>query len=156
MIEFNAFITQSLSPALAISASGMLSLGMHNRLSVLGGRVRQLNRELAQTDDPARITNFKKQIGLFSQRAQLIRNALFLLYAAICLMVLTAFALAMTDLSVLHDDWPVPIVTFLSGLGLIFWAVILEAREVLLILKALDLDIAGFAESEPNSDIKTI
>lgn len=155
MIEFNTFITQALSPALAISASGMLTLGMHNRLSVLGSRVRQLNRELALIDNPARLANFKQQIILFTERAALIRNALFLLYAAICLMVLTAFALAMQDLSVLNENWPVPVVTFLLGLAFIFWAVIIEAYEVLLILKALDLDIAGFSETTNTIESET-
>jgi hypothetical protein len=145
MNELNEFITQALSPALAISASGMLTLGMHNRLSVLGGRVRQLNREILELSDPVRIANLQNQVVTFIQRAKLIRNSLFLLYAAICMMVLTAFGLAISDLDIMHAQ-NIPIVTFLIGLGLIFVAVVMEALEVLLILRTLHLDVEGIQQ----------
>ncbi len=145
-LDLTEFITQSLSPALAISASGMLSLGMHNRLSILGGRVRQLNREIITESGSHRVANLKEQVKLFIQRAVILRNSLFLLYAAICLMVLTAVSLAFKELGVLWSEL-IPMATFLGGLSLIFSAVVLEAWEVLLILRTLELDVAGIRDA---------
>ncbi|MBY0405376.1 MAG: DUF2721 domain-containing protein [Cyanobacteria bacterium] len=153
MIELKTFITQSLSPALAISASGMLTLGMQNRLSTVGTRVRQLNREIILLNNPTRSQNLTDQIQLFLMRGVLIRNALFLMYSAICLMVFTAFALALSDLGIFNPAWKIPIWTFLMGLGMILVAVVIEAFEVLLILKALKLDGKGISNlDEPQED----
>jgi hypothetical protein len=141
-IVLTEFITQSLSPALAISASGMLALGMHNRLSILGGRVRQINKDLRDESSPIRQDNLNQQIQLFVKRARILRDALFFLYAAICLMVITAVALAFESLHWINTSL-VAMISFLLGLGLIFWAVLLEAWEVLLILQTLEVDIQG-------------
>ncbi len=151
MSELNTFITQSLSPALAISATGMLALGMHHRMTVLGSRIRELNKGIAAETDPARIANYRQQIGMFLKRGFLIRNALFLLYTALGLMVLTAVALALTELTVFQRDWFVPIVTFLLGLFLILAAVVIESFEVLLMLKALRMDISAADPLEPQT-----
>jgi hypothetical protein len=141
-IVLTEFITQSLSPALAISASGMWALGMHNRLSILGGRVRQINKDLRDETSPIRQDNLNQQIQLFVKRARILRDALFFLYAAICLMVMTAVALAFESLHWINASL-VAMISFLLGLGLIFWAVLLEAWEVLLILQTLEVDIQG-------------
>lgn len=147
MSELNTFITQTLAPALAISATGMLTLGMQNRLSVLASRVRELNREIIAEVIPARTENLRQQVALFIQRGTLIRNALFLLYASIGLLIVTAFALALTDLDILQTEWRVPVITFLLGLGLILIAILIEVYEVLLMLKTLHLDVESVSLS---------
>lgn len=147
MSELNTFITQTLAPALAISATGMLTLGMQNRLSVLASRVRELNREIIAEVIPDRTENLRQQVALFIQRGTLIRNALFLLYASIGLLIVTAFALALTDLEILRTEWRVPVITFLLGLGLILIAILIEVYEVLLMLKTLHLDVESVAIS---------
>lgn len=140
-IELTHFITQALSPAVAMSATGLLVMGLHNRISVLGGRVRQLNRELTPDSPREHVENVHRQVEMFMQRARVFRNRLFLLYAALGSLVFTAFAIAMVELGILPKDWNLPVASFLLGLVLIFVATLLEAREVTLNLRTLKLDI---------------
>jgi hypothetical protein len=136
----NALIVQSLSPAVAISGAGLLTLGLLNRLSHLGTRVRQLNKEYRDSDETAQTRiNINEQIQLVLDRARMVRNALVMLYVAIGSMVLTAFSLAMGELGLLPKGAAIGF--FLCGLGGIFIAVLQEVLEVTLALKALKKDI---------------
>jgi len=141
-VELNAFIAQSLSPALAISGAGLLTVGLQNRIGMLGSRVRELNREHARHHHKHPIArNIKQQLKQFVFRIQLVRNSLFSLYAAIGLMVLTAFELAIITLPVFSLPYWCPIFTFLGGLLWILIATIMEGIELAMVLKTVQLDI---------------
>jgi hypothetical protein len=140
----NALISDSLAPAVAISGAALMTMGLLNRLSHLGNRVRQLNQSLRETDDPYRLNNLNRQIAMVIARAGMVRNALILLYSAIGCMVLTAFGLALTALHVLPEAAHVPINTFLLGLFAVLLAVVVEMFEVTLALRALKLDIEAY------------
>ncbi|HEY9687369.1 MAG TPA: DUF2721 domain-containing protein [Coleofasciculaceae cyanobacterium] len=140
MLETNTVITESLSPAVAISGIGLLILGLNNRISTVGARLRDLNRELRQSHMPDRIANIRQQAELFLRRGVLIRNAIFLLFGAVGMMVFTAFALAIVRLH--YVKWVnVPAWTFITGLILLLLAVIIETYETILNVKTLDLDV---------------
>jgi polyferredoxin len=157
----NTFITQALSPALAISASGMLALSMNNRIGVLGSRVRELDRTIhTGQHSPERLRNLKLQVKYFVRRARLLRNGLLCLYMAVVMMVLTAFGLALSNLPVSMQyltgsvSQYLPVATFLVGLLFILVGVVLEAVEVLLLLNALKLDVAHAFTSIDNVELK--
>jgi Protein of unknown function (DUF2721) len=138
----NTLITESLAPAVAISGAALMTMGLLNRMSHLGTRVRQLNQTLREIppSESARVVNVRLQSVMVMQRACMVRNALLMLYAAIGCMVLTAFSLALTELHWVPVDIRLPIWTFLLGLFSILLAVVQEMFEVLLALKALTLD----------------
>jgi hypothetical protein len=141
MLSPSILIAQALAPAVAINASGLLALGIHNRISTLGSRVRELNREYSQASSPQSKENLKQQIAYFLLRGRLMRNALFLLYFAIVFMVLTACAIAGYSIApqVVHACWP--LLFFLGGLFFILIAMLLEVTEIAILLRALKLDI---------------
>lgn len=154
MLAANNIISDSLSPAVAISGIGLLIFGLNNRISTVGTRVRELNRELRETSEPERIRNIHRQIPLFLQRAYIIRNAMFLLFGALGMMVFTAFTIAISKLN--YVNWEmVPAWTFLSGLILMLMAVIMEAYETILNLRTLALDVShSIASSEIPPDFE--
>ncbi len=139
--EANTVITQSLSPAVAISGIGLLIFGLNNRITTAATRVRDLNRELRQTDDPGRRENIRQQIPMFLERAYLIRNAMFILFGALGMMVFTAVAIAMNKLRYTHWEM-LPAWSFLGGLVLMLAAVIIETYETILNMRTLRLDVA--------------
>lgn len=135
-----AVITGSLSPAVAISGIGLLIFGLNNRISTAATRVRDLNRELRDAPDPQRRENIRQQIPMFLRRARLIRNAMFLLFGALGMMVFTAFAIALAKLN--YVEWElVPAWSFLGGLILMLVAVIIEGYETILNMQTLTLDV---------------
>lgn len=140
MISANAIITESLAPAVAVTGIGLIMNGLNARFSSASSRVRELNRELRTATDPARVENIKRQIPLFMRRVNIIRNATFVLFGSLGLMVFTAVSLAMTRLSFVNWEM-VPAWSFLSGLILMLLAVIIEAYETRLNLYTLALDV---------------
>lgn len=146
MLSANAVIQDSLAPAVAISALGLLVLSLNNRITTVGSRVRDLTRELrslqsdGDADHTERIENIQRQIPLFIRRGYLIQNALFLLFGSLGMMVLTAFALAMHRMRYMSWDG-LPMLFFLSGLLLMLFAVLLEVLESVLNMRTLKLDV---------------
>lgn len=140
MISANAIITESLAPAVAVTGIGLIMNGLNARFSTAASRVRELNRELRTSTDPARVDNIKRQIPLFMRRVYIIRNATFILFGSLGLMVFTAVSLAMTRLNFVNWEM-VPAWSFLSGLILMLLAVIIEAYETRVNLYTLALDV---------------
>jgi hypothetical protein len=144
-MDVTSIISDSLSPVVIISGLGLLIFGMNNRLISVGSRVRQLNKELREIVTanclPQRALNIQQQLSVFIQRALLLQNAIFLLFGALGMMILTTFAIALLKLKLIF--WGCcPLWTFLSGLILIFLAVLLEGFETILNIKTLSLDVA--------------
>lgn len=140
MISPNDIITESLGPAVAITGIALLLNGISARFSIASTRVRELNRELLNTTDQDRIANIQRQIPFFMERVYLIRNAMFILFGALGMLVFTAVSIALAKLHFVHWEM-VPVWSFLSGLLLMLIAVILEAYETTINLRTLDLDV---------------
>lgn len=153
MIPPNDIITESLGPAVAITGIALLLNGISARFSTASTRVRELNRELLNTSDAQRITNIQRQIPFFMERVYLIRNAMFILFGALGMLVFTAVSIALAKLHFVHWEM-VPVWSFLSGLVLMLIAVIIEAYETTINLRTLDLDVdhsfSRMGEQSPN------
>lgn len=147
--EARAIITDSLSPALAISAIGLLIFGLNNRITTIATRVRDLNKELRQHPTPHRRENIRRQIPLFLKRARLIRNSMFLLFGALGMMVFTAATIAVTRVQFVNLDL-VPVWSFLGGLFLVLVAVVIESYETIVNLRTLSLDVQNSLEMALN------
>jgi Protein of unknown function (DUF2721) len=142
MMDGNHFIQQSLSPAIAISGIGLLILSLSNRIGVIGARIRELRRDTGKHRQNAQhIENCNRQIDLFMLRARLIRNALFLLYTSVSLIVLSEFLLALSQIEQLVWLSNGPIYCFLLSLLLVLIACVMEMCEVTVNLKTLKLEI---------------
>ncbi|MEB3245076.1 MAG: DUF2721 domain-containing protein [Vampirovibrionales bacterium] len=145
-------IQQALSPAVAMSASALLALGMHNRLSSVINRLRSLNQEArlsyqetspAKPASPLPITgSLRQQQHLLLTRGRLLRNGLLCTNAAVASLTGCAFAIALGVLGALPlgDHWAAGL--FLLGLLLMAGSLVFETLEVSLLLKALKLDVA--------------
>lgn len=144
MVNVTSIITDSLSPVVIISGLGLLIFGMNNRLISVGSRIRQLNKELREIviagGFPKRISNIEQQVAIFITRARLLQNAIFLLFGALGMMILTTFVIALLRLNLLPWDLA-PLFTFFSGLTMILLAVLLEGFETVLNIKTLSLDV---------------
>ncbi len=141
LIDASQFISQSLAPAFVLSGVGLLTVGLHNRLLVIAGRIRDLNREIRNSETPLkRQANARLQVKLLIRRVHLVRNALFLLYGAMGLMVLTALFIAFHELFGTFPKANMPIWAFLSGLFFILAAVVLEAFGIVINLTTIELD----------------
>lgn len=143
MLAATDIISDSLAPAVALSGMALLITGLNNRIATVGTRVRELNRELRvlkDKPDPQRVRNISKQIPLFLERGYLIRNAMFLMFGALGMMVFTAVTIALSRLHYVELEIA-PTWTFLGGLALMLLAVIIEAYETILNLRTLALDV---------------
>ncbi|MEM0952358.1 MAG: DUF2721 domain-containing protein [Cyanobacteria bacterium P01_H01_bin.74] len=144
-MDSTSIISDALSPVVIISGLGLLIFGMNNRLISVGSRVRQLDKEFRDIqgipNTIKRQTNIEEQLVIFIRRAKLLQNAIFLLFGALALMILTTFVIALLKLTMIN--WPMaPLWTFFSGLFCIFMAVVLEGYETILNIRTLSLDVA--------------
>lgn len=155
MPEMSGIISQMVSPAVIISAIGLLLLSMNNRYMAITGRVRDLNREVfsivnkqkTTTFELKRIHSIKKQMIDMLKRCQFIKQAIFLLYLALTLSVLTVLALA-GDLINIHPELDkASIFFFIMALFCVLIAIILEGYEITMALNLLKFDVDQTFES---------
>jgi hypothetical protein len=140
MIPANNIITESLAPAVTITGLALLLNGVNARFTNAASRVRELNREMRTSTSPSRIANIRKQVPLFMRRIYMIRNAMFVLFGSLGLMVFSAVSIALFQLRFLNWEM-VPVWSFLGGLLFMLLAVIIETYETTLNLRTLDLDV---------------
>ncbi|WP_373531173.1 DUF2721 domain-containing protein [Vampirovibrio sp.] len=140
MITANSIITESLAPAVTITGLALLLNGVNGRFSTAATRVRELNRELRTSTSPTRIANIRQQVPLFMRRIHMIRNAVFVMFGALGLMVFSAVSIALYQLHFVKWEM-VPVWSFLGGLLLMLLAVIIETYETTLNLRTLALDV---------------
>jgi hypothetical protein len=145
-----ANISSAVTPAVMVSACGLLALGLDNQANRLSGRLRELataHRGLS-TSSRHRRDVLRRQIELFAHRHDLIVRALLLDYLALFAFVTTSF------LALVSGTTPVPaqapVMSFAAGvlmlLGLCAMVLLslVRSREAL----ALETDTLEGAEPE--------
>lgn len=84
-------IASAVTPAVMVSACGLIALGLINLSQALSGRLRELSREhRAGTTTDARRAVLRRQVAILGQRHQTVTWALFLDYGAILAFTLTS------------------------------------------------------------------
>ena len=124
-----------ITPAVLISASGMLSLATSNRMGRVVDRIRDLS-EVAETltaEAPARYAAEKRLLiaGLLvvlTRRLHLLQSAVSLLYLSIAILIGTSIALGMS-LTLQWDNGLLPAFTGLAGACGMFFAVLILVIE---------------------------
>ena len=100
-----------ITPAVLISASGTLALSTSNRLARVVDRVRTLaaeaERRQAHTSEQSKTWRIvmTDQVSKLSERALLLRSAMFALYLAIGLLVLTSISIGIVSLIDWGEGW---------------------------------------------------
>ncbi|MBO9542195.1 DUF2721 domain-containing protein [bacterium] len=151
-LDATPFISSALAPAVAISACAILASNAQSKYSSLVDRIRALNaerREYQRLDpisvtESLRIKSLDRQIALIFRRSKHMRDAIFLLYAAIACIISTSFLIAAMQYFQLKNLTHAPKVTFLSGLVLVLAALVMELLEVRLTFRVLRYELGLF------------
>ena len=119
------------TPAVMISACGLLLLGVTNKLGRVVDRIRDLNaedRDMAPGSESVRRLSIRNQIDQLVERAGYLRHASGLLYLAVTMFAFSSLCVGLSRLAPVFDV--LMLVSFVAGLGVVVWAGILAYREM--------------------------
>ncbi len=110
-------ITVAVTPAVMLSACGLIALGLDNQVSRMASRVRDLVREhraLSPADDRRALV--RAQVDAFDERHRILTQALFLDYGALLAFVLTSFLVLLSGVVAMPSA--VPMALFAAGVAM--------------------------------------
>jgi hypothetical protein len=151
-MDFTKIISASVVPVVIISACGLLSLALYNRLAAVVSRLRSFQRERLReqqnsasgptpTGGPRRelmLEMLAAQNTDVTRRAKLIRNALMLLLLTIATLICCSL---MLGLSIIFPFAAfIAIALFLFGMVLMLMSMILAMQELSAALKPAELE----------------
>jgi hypothetical protein len=119
------------TPAVMISACGLLLLSVTNKLGRIVDRIRDLNaedREMGQGEESVRRVSVRNQIDLLVRRAVYLRHACGLLYVAVTVFAATSLCIGLSRCADLFKT--LVLVLFVVGLVIVVWAGILAYVEM--------------------------
>lgn len=135
-------VQSMVTPAVMISACGLLLLSVSNKLGRIVDRIRDLNSEdrgLSVDVDAVRRLSIRNQIDLLLRRAVVLRNACGLLYLAVAVFALTSLCVGLSGAAQLFEV--LMLVLFVIGLAAVVWAGILAYLEIRLSHRAVAEEI---------------
>ena len=135
-------VQSMVTPAVMISACGLLLLSISNKLGRIVDRTRELNSEdrgLANDIEAVRRLSIRNQIDILLRRALLLRNACGLLYLAVAVFALTSLCVGLSNLATAFEV--LMLVLFVIGLATVVWAGILAYLEIRLSHHAITEEI---------------
>jgi len=124
-------VQSMVTPAVMISACGLLLLSVSNKLGRIVDRIRNLNsedRDLSSEIDTVRRLSIRNQIDFLLRRAVLLRNACGLLYLAVAVFALTSLCVGLSNVARAFEV--LMLVLFVIGLATVVWAGILAYLEI--------------------------
>ena len=131
-------IVQMVSPAVMLSACGLMLLGLGNRYGRVVDRIRAYSgewRELKKlANDPDRLRTLEVQLPDLFRRGKLLRNAVLYFNIAIFLFVVCSFVIPLTDA-------PLPLLLFCAGMACVLTGTLFALRETLLSFRLLKLEL---------------
>ena len=137
----------ALAPAVMISCSSLLLLGFQNKFTSMASRFRALNEEkrrllckpAKEETELRRLESLTKQVGQLLARTQHVKNAILMQYSAIIFFILSSLLLFMNVYTPFRPGTFL-ILSFISGLCLIFYSCVIMMREVALAYRIVDLE----------------
>lgn len=142
-------IVQMVSPAVMISACGLMLLTLGNKYARVVDRIRSFAAEARGLHErtgqiaPAeaqRMRTLDLQIPDLFRRGRLLRNAMLLFYSAVGLFVACSFAIAFVQFGA--PIW-VPVTLFCVGMAAVLAATAAAWRETLLSFRLINLEVPG-------------
>ena len=142
MIEL---IQAMLAPAIMISATGLLLLGMNNKYSLVISRIRTLNVEFRSLEEGNvnRRNCILKQLPHLRNRMRLIKNTVWLYTISIGFFIFTMLGIGLSNY--FHSDFmqDISVILFTTGMLSLLSGVFYAAHEVRLGYKILNIELAG-------------
>lgn len=136
----NVLIAAALAPAVLVSASALLLLGLQNKYTAISGRVRDLQRERRALDGGPECAGRIRSIGVQTEhlltRLRQMRLAIGALYLALCSFLFVSLATTVGGLA----GWNyagVALTLFVSGIAAMVVAAVCELLEVRLAYHAV-------------------
>ena len=126
-----SLVQSMVTPAVMISACGLLLLSVSNKLGRIVDRIRNLNsedRDLSSEVDTVRRLSIRNQIDFLLRRAVLLRNACGLLYLAVAVFALTSLCVGLSNVARAFEV--LMLVLFVIGFATVVWAGILAYLEI--------------------------
>jgi hypothetical protein len=129
-------IAAAVTPAVMVSACGLVALGLDNQISRMANRVRELVREHRSPDaPPTRRTAIAAQVAVLDRRHALYYRALILNYAALFAFLVTSLLWLAQALFPIPSQLPVVVFAFgvlmLAGMAVLVIASIHLARNTI-------------------------
>jgi len=146
-------IQSILAPALGISATALLLLGMHNRYAMLINRIRLLNEEkrkyyvkIADDKEPGpheqlRFASISNQIQKLFNRSKELKNAILFMQGSILLFVITSVLISVNILFSSSVLTILPLVIFSSGMILVLIGIIYSATDVIRSFQVTEIEV---------------
>ncbi|ABS26685.1 DUF2721 domain-containing protein [Anaeromyxobacter sp. Fw109-5] len=137
-------LAAAVTPAVMVSACGLIALGLDNQIARMSGRLRELAREFRDDDAPARRSVVARQVRVLELRHRLYSRAILLNYGALFSFVLTS--LLWLGQAYVAIGPAAPMATFglgvvlMAGMALYVMASIAQARRT---VRAEAADILG-------------
>jgi len=144
-------IVQMVSPAVMVSACGLLLLGLGNRYARLVDRIREFAVEIRELQklgpnatavDAERLRVLNVQTPDLFRRGRLLRDALLFCHTAITLFVACSFVIPLTRAGVPPS---VPLLLFCAGMASVLVMTIFAWRETMLSFRLLRLEAPASA-----------
>jgi hypothetical protein len=135
-------IQSMLAPGIMISACGLLLLGMNNKYSLVVTRIRALDEEKRKLklladenqitkDQEKRLNSISTQIGKFSYRIRMVRNAVIYYSIAVAFFILTCLTIGFNFILSNINLSRIVLTLFLVGMLSVFAGIMFACREVL-------------------------
>jgi hypothetical protein len=140
-------IVQMVSPAVMVSACGLMLLGLGNRYARVVDRIRLFAAEMrelqklsatASAVDTERLRVLNVQIPDLFRRGRLLRNAVLFCHTAIMLFVICSFVIPLTRQGVPAS---LPVALFCAGMAGVLMMTIFALRETLLSFRLLRYEV---------------
>jgi hypothetical protein len=126
-------VAAAVTPAVMVSACGLIALGLDNQISRMANRLRELAREhRSQEPSPERRAALAAQVAVLDRRHALYYRALILNYTALLAFVLTSALWLGAELLRIPPELPAAVfavgVVMLAGMAVVVIASIHHAR----------------------------
>ncbi len=140
-------IQQVLAPAVMISSSALLAMGLQNKLTALANRFRALTHEKRALNQNSgrtpveneRLNNLTEQTSGLLKRIKLVKQSIVCVFGSILCFTGTSLAIFANLISHI-DFWKAGIFLFGAGFIFVFIASALMIRETLLLYRIIKLE----------------
>ena len=136
-------IVQMVSPAVMLSACGLMLLSLGNRYGRVVDRIRAYSsewRSLKKSNaDAVRMHTLEVQLPDLFRRGRLLRNSVMFFYVAIFLFVTCSFVIPLTST-------PLPLLLFCGGMACVLTGTLFALRETLLSFRLINLEVSAGKE----------
>ena len=136
-----------LAPAVMVSSSSLLTMGLQTKFSNLANRLRALNSERRiltlksprETGEAIRLESVKGQLDHLMKRARYVKNAIIGLFASILCFAGTSI-LIFIDVYSYYPVGGITVIAFVAGLALVVLSILFLIQEAAISFRVIELE----------------